>query len=105
MNLEYSQSDEWTSTQNDLLDSIYSLDNDFFNDLDDLKDIKMTDDFLSPLTNETTPTSPLSSTAESDLDIDRKPILNYNDFLSNPDMSYLSSSASDSGLSSDHVDM
>lgn len=99
------QSDEWTSTQNDLLDSIYSLDNDFFNDLDNLEDIKMGDSFLQPLTNDTTPTSPLSSTAESDFDIDRKPSMSYNDLLSNPDLNYMSSSASDSGLSSDNVDM
>lgn len=96
------QSDEWASTQTDLLDSIYPLDNDFFNDLDDLKDIKMNENFL--LTRDHTPTSPLSSSTESDFDIDRKP-LNVNDFFSNPEGNYLSSSASDSGLSSDHVDV
>lgn len=88
------------------MDSIYSLDNDFFKDLDeDLKDIKMNENFLQPLTSDTTPTSPLSSTAESDFEIDRKPIMNYNDLLSSPELNYLSSSASDSGLSSDNVDM
>jgi len=86
------ENDDWN------IDSIFPLNNDFLNDFNDLADMNMdtnwTDayDYMS---------SPISTGTESENDHEVK--FNVNQMLS-PPQNLVSSSSSDSGLSSDHVE-
>lgn len=94
------QSDDWT------LDSIFSLNDDFLRDLNELDA-----GALAPISSQAYDSmSPLSIGTESEIDQD---IIRGNGMANNltegpilsPPQNYISSSSSDSGLSSDNIDL
>lgn len=102
------QSDEWTANPDDYLDTIFSLNSDFLSELDELQNMQMDTtppQWTSPQTLDRT--SPLSSvTTESECDfMSTGGSMNLsNEPIMANEQHYVSSSASDSGLSSDNVE-
>lgn len=95
--LKWFQNDDWN------IDSIFPLNNDFLNDLGDINmDANWADtyDYMSSPTSTSTGTG---TESENDHDmLGMRPLANQ---MLSPPQNLISSSSSDSGLSSDHIDL
>lgn len=94
---ELIQNDDWN------IDTIFPLNNDFLNEFNDLADINMDANWADAYDYMSSPTTSTGTESENDHDmLGMKPVANQ---MLSPPQNLISSSSSDSGLSSDHVDL
>lgn len=94
---DYVKNDDWN------IDTIFPLNNDFLNEFNDLADINMDANWADAYDYMSSPTTSTGTESENDHDmLGMKPISNQ---MLSPPQNLISSSSSDSGLSSDHVDL